>query len=454
MRHTARHEIDMCNGAILPKLLLFSIPLMCSSFLQLFFNAADTIVVGRYAGDNSLAAVGANISLISLLVNLFTGLSVGSNILAARQIGAGDREGLHETIHTSMLLSLFGGAVLSVLGLCNIQILLHWMQTPPAIFALSELYLRIYFLGMPAVTIYNFGAALLRAAGDTRRPFYFLFFSGMLNVLLNLVFVIRFKLDVAGVAVATIISQYVSAALVVRCLLTDTGSVRMSIRHLYIYPQRLKTILRIGVPAGLQGIFFSLSNITIQSSINSFGEIVIAGSAAASSIESFGFTTAASFQQADTAFISQNLGAGRKERIIPVLLWSTLCGAVCGMLFGLITLGFGRDLLTIYSHEETVVAAGWTRLLIVSVPYVLYAPLDTLAGSMRGLGYSILPMVVTCLGVCGFRVLWIQTVFRLPQYHFIETVYFSYPLSWVITALAHLLCFVWAMRRLEKNAPL
>lgn len=449
MPRSAHYEIDMCRGAILPKLLRFAIPLMCSSCLQLFFSAADTIVVGRYAGDNSLAAVGSNMSLVSLLVNLFIGLSVGSNILTAQFIGADDQDGIRETVHTSMLLSLLGGAALTLLGLCSSPLLLVWIQTPVEILDLASLYLRIYFLGMPAVMVYNFGAALLRAVGDTKRPFYFLFFSGIINVLLNLFFVITCKLDVAGVALATIISQYISAGLIVRCLLKEPGKICMSPQGLHIYPNQLKAILRIGIPAGLQGIFFSLSNIVIQSSVNSFGEIVIAGSAAAISIESFGFTITGAFQQANIVFTSQNLGARRIERITPILLWSTLCSVGAGALFGLAIARFGPQLLAIYSESKAIIAAGWIRLLIVSVPYALYGPMDTITGSMRGMGYSILPMVVTCLGVCGFRVLWLGTVFQIPQYHVVETIYLSYPISWIITFFAHLLCFLWAMRRLN-----
>ena len=296
------YEIDMCSGKILPKMLQFALPLMFSSVLQLLFNAADIIVVGRFAGDVSLAAVGSNTALIHLLCNFFIGLSIGANILAARQYGAGDKKGLHETVHTSMLLSLLCGLLLVVIGCCCAELFLYWMQSPENVRPLAALYLRIYFLGIPATMLYNFGAALLRAVGDTKRPLYYLTFAGIINVLLNLLFVVVFHLDVAGVALATVISQCISAALVIRCMILDSGAVHLDIHQLRITPVRLKQILHTGLPAGMQSTLFSLSNVVIQSSVNSFGEITVAGNAAAANLEAFVYVAMNAFYQANISF--------------------------------------------------------------------------------------------------------------------------------------------------------
>ena len=329
-----QYEIDMCSGAILPKLLQFALPLMCSSILQLLFNAADIIVVGRWAGDNSLAAVGSNTSVINLLVNLFIGLSVGANILAARCYGADDKEGLRQTVHTAMLLSFISGLFLAVVGACGARTILIWMQSPPEVRGLATVYLRIYFLGMPATMVYNFGAALLRAVGDTRRPLYYLFSAGVINVILNLFFVIVCRLDVAGVAIATVISQCVSAVLVVRCMMRESGAVHLELRQLRIWKGRLVQILQVGLPAGFQGVLFALSNVVIQSSINSFGEIVVAGNAAAANIESFVYVSMNAFHQANVSFTSQNLGAGNYRRIWRVLVLAECCVIAVGLLLG------------------------------------------------------------------------------------------------------------------------
>ena len=306
MARTGRYEIDMCSGKLLPKILTFALPLMCSSVLQLLFNAADIVVVGKFAGDNSLAAVGSNAALINLMVNLFVGLSVGANILAARYTGAGNREGLRQTVHTSMLLALLSGILLAVVGVITARPLLHLMQVPDSILPLAALYLRIYFLGMPAAMLYNFGAALLRSVGDTRRPLYYLIAAGIVNVALNLLLVIVFQLDVAGVAIATVVSQCLSAFLVVRCLMHEEGDIRLELRELRITLPRLGQILEIGIPSGIQGVAFSLSNVIIQASINGFGETVISGNTAASNIEGFIYVACNAFCQANMAFTSQN----------------------------------------------------------------------------------------------------------------------------------------------------
>ena len=451
MVRKSSYEMDMCSGAILPKLLQFALPLMLSSVLQLLFNATDIIVVGRFAGDNSLAAVGSTTSLINLLVNLFIGLSVGANILAARFYGANDHEGLTQTVHTSMLVSVIGGIFLTVFGCGFAGTILGWMQSPAAVRELATLYLRIYFLGMPATLIYNFGAALLRAAGDTRRPLYYLFVAGVLNLAMNLLLVIVFHMDVAGVAIATVFSQCVSAALIVRCLILEPGGVHLVVSHLHIWPARLKEILRIGLPAGFQGMLFSLSNVVIQSSVNSFGEIIVAGSAASANIEGFVYASMNAFYQANMSFTSQNLGAGRYDRIRPILLRSLGCVIVTGLLLSGLAIFFGPQLLGIYSDSPTVINAGMNRLVILLSTYALCGMMDVMVGSLRGIGYSVMPMIVSLIGACGLRLVWIATIFQIPQFHSIETVYFSYPISWTLTFLAHVTCFTFAMRRLKRQ---
>ena len=447
LRKSAGYEIDMCDGAILPKLLKFSVPLMCSSTLQLLFNAADIIVVGRFAGDNSLAAVGSTSSLVNLLVNLFIGLSIGANILAARCQGAGDQEGLRQTVHTAILVSLVSGVGLAIAGSAGAARILLWMRSPEEVRTLAALYLRIFFLGMPAAMLYNFGAALLRAVGDTRRPLYYLTIAGIVNVVLNLFFVIVCHLDVAGVAIATVISQCVSALLVLRCMVKEQGGVQLDLRQLRVYPVRLKQILRVGLPAGFQGMLFSLSNVVIQSSINTFGETVVSGSSASANIEGFVYTAMNAFYQANVSFTSQNYGAGRYERIRPILLRAMGCAIVTGVVLGGLATLFGRQLLHIYSSTPAVIEAGMSRLVIVCAPYALCGIMEVLVGSLRGLGYSVMPMIVSLLGACALRLVWIATVFQVPAFHTVEVIYWSYPFSWAVTSLAHLCCLLWAMRK-------
>ena len=451
MAAKGRYEIDMCNGPILPKMLRFAVPLMLSSILQLLFNAADVVVVGRFAGDNALAAVGSNTALVNLLVNFFIGLSVGANITAARFRGAGDTERLQETVHTSMLVGLVSGIFLAIVGTSLAGTLLTWMQSPPAVRELATLYLRIYFLGMPAALLYNFGAAMLRATGDTKRPLYFLLAAGVLNVVLNLFLVIVCHMGVAGVGIATVASQVISAALVVRCLLRHSGEIRLDLRRLRIHPQRLKEILRIGMPAGLQSVLFSLSNVVIQSSINSFGETVIAGSAAAGNIEGFVYVCMNAFYQANISFTSQNIGAGRYERIRPILLRAYACVLVVGLAVSALAVGFGPQLLGIYSDNPGVIAAGMDRMMVVCLPYVLCGLMEVSAGSLRGIGYSVLPMLITMLGACGLRLLWVALVFPIPALHTIQTVYFSYPISWILTTLAQVIAFSVAWKRMRRK---
>ena len=441
----------MCSGPILKKMLTFTLPLMFSSILQLLFNAADVVVVGRFAGDNSLAAVGSTSSLINLLTNLFVGLSIGANVCAARYFGAKHDEALHETVHTSITISIISGLILTAAGIPLARFMLELMSTPEEIIGLAGDYLRIYFLGMTATMVYNFGSALLRAVGDTKRPLYYLMAAGVLNVLLNLLFVIKFKMDVAGVALATAISQTLSAVLVVRCLMREKTGIRLTLRKLKIYKQRLKTILRIGLPAGFQGIVFSLSNVVIQSSVNTFGNVVVAGNSAAANIEGFVYVAMNSFYQATLSFTSQNFGAEKYDRIGKILLRGELCVTAVGLILGNLAVLFGEQLLSIYSDSPDVIAAGMVRMRFICRTYALCGIMDVFVGSLRGMGCSVMPMIVSLLGACGLRLLWLATVFRIPQFHMIEIVYASYPVSWLVTAGVHAVCYFAVRKRVERN---
>lgn len=447
--HTAhihkKYEVDMLHGPLLGKILLFALPLMMSSILQLLFNAADVVVVGQYAGDESLAAVGSTSSLINLLTNLFIGLSVGANVMVAHYFGSGEKDKISDTIHTSIVVSFLCGLFLTVLGALAAPILLRWMSSPEDVIGLATIYLRIYFIGMPAMMLYNFGSSILRAAGDTRRPLYYLSISGVINVALNLLFVIRFSMGVAGVAIATIVSQYISAALIIRCLMREEGELRLSLRSLHINRGILLRILRIGLPAGIQGTVFSLSNVVIQSSINSFGKTVMAGSAAAANLEGFVYVAMNALHQTALTFVGQNYGAGQKKRLLKVLYLCQGAVFVIGMLLGNLAAFFGHTLLRIYSDKEAVIEAGMVRLNYICRFYALCGMMDVMVGALRGIGSSVVPMIVSLLGACGLRLLWIATVFR--QIHTMPMLYLSYIVSWALTAAVHVLCFVWLYRK-------
>lgn len=444
-------EMDMCNGPILKKMLVFAVPLMCSSILQLLFNAADIVVVGRYAGDNSLAAVGSNSSLISLLTNLFIGLSIGANVLVARYYGGKEEEELRKTVHTAMLLSLYSGIFLTIVGIIGARGLLILMQTPKEVLPLSTTYLRVYFLGMTATMIYNFGSAILRAVGDTKRPLYYLLLAGIVNVILNLIFVITFHMDVAGVALATAISQCISAFLVVRCLMKEESAIRLSLSKLQIDRNKFIAIMKIGLPAGFQGIVFSLSNVVIQSSVNSFGKIAVAGNSAAANIEGFVYFAMNAFYQATISFTSQNYGAGKYKRINRIVVAGQVCVLVVGLVLSNGVIFFGKELLGIYSKSQKVIAAGMNRFYIVGRTHVLCGMMEIMVGALRGMGYSVMPMIVSLIGACGLRLLWIATVFQIEQYHTLQVIYWSYPISWLITVSVHIFCFIWVRRRLNEK---
>ena len=436
----------MCSGPLAPKLLLFALPLMLSSILQLLFNAADVIVVGKFAGDASLAAVTSTGALINLLINLFMGLSIGANVTVAHAIGHGDEQRAEKAVHTSVVVSLASGVFLAVVGFFAARQFLEWMDSPENVIGLSALYLKIYFLGMPASLFYNFGSALLRAAGDTRRPLNYLSVAGVINVCLNLLLVIVFHLDVAGVAIATIISQYISALLVLRCLLREPGPLHLDLKRLRVDREVFLGIVRIGLPAGFQGVVFSLSNVVIQSSINSFGDVVTAGSGASANIESFVYTTMNAFHQAAISFVGQNYGAAKCDRVDKVARYCTLFAVLFGLVLGNLAYLFGAPLAGIYAPgEPDVVQQALVRMLYICCPYFICGVMEGLVGTLRGLGSSVIPMLVSVVGACGLRLLWVAAVF--PRYRTPACLYLSYPVTWTITALFHFLFLMLVVRR-------
>lgn len=445
------YEMDMCSGPIMHKMLLFSLPLIASSVLQLLFNAADVIVVGKFAGDNSLAAVGSNSAMIGLLTNLFLGLSVGVNVLVARYYGAEDQKNIGETVHTAMSISLISGILLTVVGVFGANLLLRMMGVPRAVLPLAVVYLRIYFLGMTAMMFYNFGAAVLRAIGDTRRPLYYLLAAGIVNVVLNLFFVIVWHMDVAGVALATVISQFISGFLILRCMMKEQSSIRLELKKLRVDRGKLTRILQIGLPASVQSVLFNISNVMIQAAINSFGPVIVAGCSAASSLEGFVYVSMNAFYQATISFTSQNVGAGKHERINRILLSGLAGVAATGLILGLLEVNLAYPLLSLYTSNPEIIAEGARRLAIVSGPYFICGMMDVMVGSLRGLGYAILPMLVSLIGACGLRVIWILTGFQLARFHEVFYLYMTYPVSWLLTFLAHLVCFLLIRRRLGQK---
>ncbi len=445
------YEMDMCNGPVLKKMLIFTLPLIFSSNLQLLFNAADIVVIGKFAGDNSMGAVGANTALINLLTNAFIGLSVGANVLASRKYGAKKYDELKKTVHTAMALSVISGIFLTIIGCIFALVFLEWMMTPEDIIGLASVYLRILFLGMPAMMVYNFGAAILRSIGDTKRPLYFLMISGVLNVLLNLLFVIVFKMDVAGVALATICSQYLSAFLVVRCMIKEKGPINLVLKDLRVHREQLFGILRVGFPAGCQGVIFALSNVVIQSSINSFGKICVSGNAAAQSIEGFIYISMNSFYQAAISFTSQNVGAGRYDRIKKITASALVSVIITGVVLGWTAYLMGDKLMAIYTDSNEVIIAGLGRMRVIATTYALCGVMDVLVGILRGLGYSVIPMIVSLIGACGLRLLWLGTVFKMEQFHTEFNVYVSYPISWIVTILAHVITLLIIAKKIKKS---
>ena len=421
------YEMDMCTGPLLKKLLIFAVPLILSGVLQLLFNAADIVVVGKFAGSHALAAVGSTGALINLFTNVFIGFSIGANVLVAQYFGAKDEQNIQDTVHTSMMLEV--------------------MATPEEVLGQAALYIRIYFIGMPAMLIYNFGAAVLRAIGDTRRPLYYLLEAGVVNVILNLVFVIGFQMGVAGVAIATVVSQCISAALIVRCLMKSGGMYRLYLKRIRIHKEKMIRIIQIGLPAGLQGAIFSISNVLIQSSINSFGAIAMAGNTAASNIEGFVYVSMNAIYQTALSFVSQNVGAGQQKRIPKISIYCMAIVFTVGLALGTLAYRCGGTLLGIYSSDPEVIAYGLDRMKVICQIYFLCGMMDVAVGILRGMGYSIMPMLVSLAGACGLRIVWIFTVFVWK--HSLFVLYLSYPITWIITLSVHLICFavVWKRKK-------
>jgi len=445
----AKYEMDMTTGALLPKVLMFSLPLMLSGILQLLFNAADIIVVGKFAGDQALAAVGSTGSLINLILNMFMGLSVGASVLVARSWGAGDFRGVQKAVHTSISVAGVAGIVVAILGLVLGRPLLIMMKNPPDVIDGATLYIIIYFLGSPFNLLYNFGAAVLRAVGDTRRPLYYLIIAGVLNVALNLLLVIVFHMGVAGVAIATVASQAVSCVLVMTCLIRTEGAIHLDLHKLRIDLPQLKDIARIGLPAGLQGSLFSISNVMIQSTVNSFGSVVVAGNTASSNLEGFVYTAMNSLYQAAITFSSQNMGAKKYARVRRSM-WVCL-GTVLtiGVSLGALGTLLGPTLLHLYTDSDEVIRFGMVRMRIILPLYFFCGMMDTMVGQLRGVGKSILPMLVSLTGACALRIVWIMTIFAANPT--LETLYWSYPVSWTVTLLAHMTCYFISTRQMPRQ---
>ena len=439
------YEMDMCSGPLLSKILIFAIPLMLSGILQLLFNAADMIVVGRFSGSNALAAVGSTGALNNLNVNIFMGLSVGTNVVVAKNYGAKNFEKVSNTVHTAILAGLSAGSFLVFVGIFLARPALEFMATPVDVIDQSILYMRIYFAGMPALMVYNFGSAALRAVGDTKRPLYFMMAAGVINVILNLIFVIVFHMGVAGVALATVISETVSAALVVFCLMKNSGPCHLNLKKLRFHKEELLQMLRIGLPAGVQGMIFSLSNVLIQSSVNSFGSSAMAGHTAASNIEGFVYMTMNAIYQTSLSFTSQNVGAKQFKRVDRVFLECQAVVIVVGFLMGNAFYLMGDKLLGIYTSDPEIIQYGLRRMSVVCALHFIGGMMDVIVGSIRGLGYSIMPMLVSLTGVCLFRVIWIFTVFRM--HHTLLCLYSSYPISWTLTFTIHLICYLIVRRK-------
>lgn len=448
-KQTKSPEIDMINGGLSGKILLFAIPIMLSGILQLLFNAADVMVVGKWAGRLALAAVGSNSSLINLFTNLFMGLSVGTGVQVATNYGAGNNKAVSETVHTSVLLGLISGVFLTLVGLTFAGSILELMGTPEDVIELSKLYMRIYFLGMPFMLLYNFGSSILRSVGDTRRPLYYLTAAGIINVGLNVLFVVGFQMGVAGVALATIISQGVSCFLIIKRLMTAESCIKLEWLKLKLHPDKLKRIIRIGLPAGMQGLIFSLSNVVIQSSVNSFGSVIMAGNTAAANIEGFVYTSMNAFAQASITFTSQNRGAGKFSRINKILVRCLLIVTAVGFTVASTVLLMGTQVLSLYSTNQEVIAVGLRRLSVILSFYFLCGSMDVVVGSLRGLGYSIMPMIVSTIGACGVRLLWVATAFT--WYRSLETLYMAYPISWAITTTVHLICYLIVRRKFPSK---
>ena len=442
----------MLHGRLLPRIISFALPLMLTGILQLLFNAADMMIVGRYDGSQALAAVGSTGSLINLIVNLFMGLSVGASVAVSQYHGAGDSNGVSKVVHTAMTVAVIGGAAAMIIGVLAAKPLLALMGSPSDVIDSAALYMRIYFIGMPVNMVFNFGAAILRAVGDTRRPLYFLTLAGVINVGLNILFVRQLNMSVAGVALATVISQTISMILVILCLLQADGAFRLDLRKLGIDMPKLGIIVKVGLPAGIQGAMFSISNVLIQSSINSFGSTVMAGSSAASTIEGFAYVSMNSNSQASINFMGQNYGAKRYDRLSKVV---GVCSALVigvGIAIGIGMIALRNPLLGLFSDDSEVIAVGSIRLFVFGTTYITCGLNEVFASSLRGLGRSTMPMIITLTGVCGLRILWIYTVFA--SFRTLPTLFLSYVVCWIITSIAHYTLAYINIKKLKQETPI
>lgn len=443
-----RHQQNMLQGPLFLNIVTYTIPIILTSLLQLLFNAADLVIVGRFCGSISVAAVGATGHITNLVVNLFIGLSVGAGVCMAHAMGGRDEQAMYRTVHTALPLALVSGGVLTVVGVAFSETFLVWMGTPSEVLPLSTLYMRLYFCGMTFNMVYNFCAAILRAAGDTKGPLIYLTIAGVINVVLNVFFVTVFHMNVAGVALATAISQGISAILVVIALMRRTDGCRLQLKKIRFYKAQLTKMIGKGLPAGIQGSMFSISNVVIQSAINSFGDVFMSGMAAASNLEGFAYVCMNAFLQTGLNFTGQNVGAGQYKRVSKIAAICLGCVTVVGAIVGCTMYFFSPQLLSIYiTDSPEAIAYGVRRMAYVLIPYFLLGLQDVTTGLLRGLGSSLAPMLVSVLGVCGLRICWVNTVFQIPEFHTLDWLFVSYPISWAVTFAAEIVLYIIVYRR-------
>ena len=444
-----KYEIDMCNGTIMDKLISFSVPLILSGILQLLFNAVDIIVVGRFSGSQALAAVGSTTALINIFTNLFIGISLGANVLAARFYAAQKDKEMSETVHTAIMLALISGVVMLFVGIFFARGALELMGTPDDVIGQSTLYMRIYFAGMPFFMLYNYGAAILRAVGDTKRPLLFLIVSGVVNACLNLFLVIAFHLGVAGVAIATVTAQGISCALVLRCLQRSQASYQLRFRDLKIRGCYVQQIFQVGLPAGIQSTVINFSNALLQSSVNSFGSIAMAGYTAANNLFGFLYVSTNSITQACMSFTSQNYGVGKWKRMDRVLFDCIILSVAVMLILGGGMYFFGPEILKIYTTNPRVISCGMEVLTYTTLTYFLCGIMDLLPGALRGMGYSSVPMILSIIGTVGTRIVWIFGIF--PNHRSLDILFISYPVSWMITIVLQVICFYFVRRKVHAR---
>lgn len=444
-----KYEIDMCNGSIMDKLISFSLPLMLSGILQLMFNAVDIVVVGRFSGSQALAAVGSTTALINIFTNLFIGISLGANVLAARFYASGKEKEMSETVHTAITLALISGIIMAGVGLLLAKLALELMGTPSDVIELSTLYMRIYFCGMPFFMLYNYGAAILRAVGDTKRPLIFLIISGVANAGLNMILVIIFHMGVAGVGIGTVISQLISCILVLRCLYKSEGCYQLRFSKLRIQKVYLRQIFQVGIPAGIQSTVINFSNALLQSSVNSFGSTAMAGYTAANNILGFLYVSVNAVTQACMSFTSQNYGVGKYKRMDRVLINCLILSVVISGVLGCGSYAFGTEILKVYTENPKVIQCGLEILSMTTVTYFLCGIMDLFPGALRGMGRSGVPMILSIIGTVGTRIVWIFMLF--PQHRSLEFLFISYPVSWLFTIVMQVICFYFVRKQVHAK---